>query len=169
MRKSVLLLVLVVVSMIGLAVPALAGTYRGHSRAQMLRIELTGYSWQDNTPPGSGTICCGVLHRHAGGTGTYSDPITVAVPGSGSKMQFKPRTKFYLAVLHRYVIVEDSGATRYKLPHLDVWIDGRSGTRAATDRCMSALTGATTAIQDPSPGLPVMAGPIYSRGKCRIP
>src|SRR5512135_1310636 len=36
----------------------------------------TGYTWFDNTPPGSGEISHPVLHAKAGGTGTYADPIT---------------------------------------------------------------------------------------------
>ena len=42
-------------------------------------IFLTGYSYWDNTPPGSAAIARPVVHRRAGGTGTYSDPITIAV------------------------------------------------------------------------------------------
>ncbi|MDT7631860.1 MAG: hypothetical protein QOI50_3790, partial [Pseudonocardiales bacterium] len=49
--------------------------------AKQLNIWLTGYSWQDNTPPGSSVVGEPVLHQQAGGTGTFADPITVAVPG----------------------------------------------------------------------------------------
>jgi hypothetical protein len=169
-RKALIAASLAVLALLAAATPALAGTYRAHTAhsATQLRIELTGYSWQDNTPPGSATVSHPILHNRAGGTGTYSNPITVAVPGANSTMQFPPGTRFYLAKIHRYVIVEDSGATKYELPHLDLWIDGRTGTRAATNRCMDMLTGATTAIRNAAPGLPVTTGPIYSNGKCRI-
>ena len=40
---------------------------------------ITGYTWWDNSPPGSAQIARPVLHQRAGGNGTYSDPITVAV------------------------------------------------------------------------------------------
>ena len=38
---------------------------------------LTGYSYWDNTPPGSAAISKPVIHRRAGGTGKYNDPITI--------------------------------------------------------------------------------------------
>ncbi len=135
---------------------------------RQLRVSLTGYSYHDNSPAGSPEVCCGVLHENAGGRGTYADPITVAVPGSGSGMDWKPGTRFYLPKLQRYVIVEDSGASSGE-NHLDVWIDGRDGSRSATDDCMDRITGRSTAELNPPPGRPVLAGPIFSGGKCRLP
>ena len=38
---------------------------------------LTGYSYWDNTPPGSSAISKPVIHRRAGGTGKYNDPISI--------------------------------------------------------------------------------------------
>lgn len=166
MFRPVLISVLTCVGLVALAAPAAAGTY---SPGRQLRIELTGYSWQDNTPPGSATVSHPVLHARAGGSGTYANPITVAVPGSGSSMEFEAGTRLYLPAVRRYVIVEDSGASDAELPHLDLWIDGRTGTRADTDACMEALTGTTTAVLNPGPGYPVISGPIYSGGTCRIP
>ena len=162
---------LALVAVLALAVPAWAATYNPDDSdgPSKLRIELTGYSDQDNTPANSTHICCGVIHRRAGGEGTYSNPITVAVPGSGSDVQFAKGTRFYLPTIRRYVIVEDSGATRMSLPHLDVWIDGRTGTRADTDDCMDELTGRVTAIRNPGRGYPVIEGPVYAHGRCRIP
>ena len=143
-----------------------------HGPARHLRIYLTGYSFHDNTPPLSAIISAPVLHRTAGGQGTYRDPITVAVPGSGATMKWKPGTRFYLPSVRRYVIVEDSGASPAPAgvdTHLDMWIGGRGGTRGATDDCMSKLTGTVPAVLNPSPGLPVIAGPIFGNRVCRIP
>ncbi|MDT7772734.1 MAG: hypothetical protein QOC67_1658, partial [Pseudonocardiales bacterium] len=64
--------------------------------AKQLTIWLTGYSWQDNTPPGSSIVGEPVLHKQADGQGTFADPITVAVPGHEGKMAWQPGTKFYL-------------------------------------------------------------------------
>ena len=159
-------------------VPAAAGTDSAPSAAprgrvaRQLRIFLTGYSFHDNTPPLSSIISAPILHRAAGGTGTYRDPITVAVPGSGTTMKWKPGTRFYLPSVKRYVIVEDSGASpapRGVDTHLDMWIGGQGGTRSATDACMSKLTGTVAAVLNPRPGLPVMAGPVFSNRTCRIP
>jgi hypothetical protein len=135
------------------------------------RVYLTGYSFHDNTPPEPAVVSHPILHRVAGGQGTYRDPITVAVPGGPTTMTWLPGTRFYLPTVRRYVIVEDSGASpapRGVAAHLDVWIGGRGGTTAATEDCMSRLTGAVEAIVSPLPGLPVLAGPIFT-ATCRLP
>jgi LysM repeat protein len=147
------------------AVPAARGP------AKQLRIELTGYSFQDNTPAGSAEVSHPILHKDAGGQGTFADPITVAVPGSGSDMAWQPGTRFYLPSVKRYVIVEDSGASGASGgvdTHLDMWIDGEQGSRSATDACMDKVTGDVAAQLNPPAGLPVLAGPIFGRS-CNIP
>ena len=137
-----------------------------------LSIWLTGYSWQDNTPPGSSIVGEPVLHKEAGGQGTFADPITVAVPGHQGDMDWKPGTKFYLPTVQRYVIVEDSGAAKQPAgtdTHLDMWIDGQDGTKQATDSCENEFTGKVPAQVNPPDNLPVLAGPIYNNQKCAIP
>lgn len=147
----------------GGVVPVVTGTESSVS------AELTGYSWQDNTPPGSATICCEVLHSKAGGTGTYADPITTAVPGSGgSGMEFPAGTRFYLPTLKRYVIVEDSGATKMGLPHLDVWVGGQGHSKSDSDACMNSFTGKATIIKNPSAGHPVTVGELTTSNGCKI-
>ncbi|GAA5144422.1 hypothetical protein GCM10023321_00770 [Pseudonocardia eucalypti] len=144
--------------------PAYAGT------SKQLKIELTGYSYQDNTPPGSAEVSNPVLHKKAGGTGTYADPITVAVPGKGTGI-FKAGSRFYLPTVKRYVIAEDTGASAAGSGdgHLDMWIGGEGGTKSATDACMNKITGDVPAEYNPPPGRPVLSGPIYAGGKCNIP
>jgi hypothetical protein len=135
-------------------------------------VYLTGYTWQDNTPPGSAIVSRPVLHHTADGQGTYTDPITVAVPGTPSAITWPAGTRFYLPTIERYVIVEDTGASpapRGAEAHLDVWVDGRDGTRKATDACASELTGLVRAELNPPPGRTVISGPIYANGTCRIP
>lgn len=134
-------------------------------------VYLTGYSFHDNTPPESAVVSHPILHRVAGGQGTYRDPITVAVPGSPTRMTWLPGTRFYLPTVRRYVIVEDSGASpapRDVAAHLDMWIDGRHGGTGATEDCMSRLTGTVEAVVSPPPGLPVLTGPIFA-DRCRLP
>jgi hypothetical protein len=140
--------------------------------AKQLNIWLTGYSWQDNTPPGSSVVGEPVLHQQAGGTGTFADPITVAVPGHQGAMAWQPGTRFYLPTVKRYVIVEDSGASRAPVgtdAHLDMWIGGQDGTLAATNACEDTLTGRVAAELNPPNNLPVLVGPIYANQRCNIP
>ncbi|WP_051581658.1 hypothetical protein [Pseudonocardia acaciae] len=139
---------------------------------KQLRIWLTGYSWQDNTPPGSAKVSQPVLHKEAGGEGTFDDPITVAVPGKGGGI-FKSGAKFYLPTVQRYVIVEDTGASAAPSGqdgHLDMWIGGKGGTRSATDACMDKITAkGVPAEHNPPPDRPVIKGPIYADNRCNIP
>jgi hypothetical protein len=140
--------------------------------SKALTIWLTGYSWQDNTPPGSSIVGEPILHHEAAGTGTFADPITVAVPGHAGDMDWAPGTKFYLPSVQRYVIVEDSGAAKPPTgadTHLDLWIDGRDGTKQTSDDCASQFTGYVPAQLNPPDRLPVRPGPIHARGVCNVP
>lgn len=139
------------------AAPAKAG--------RQVPIELTGYSFHDNTPAGSAEVSNPILHKTAGGRGSYADPITVAVP---SDSKFDPGTRFYLPSVRRYAIVEDSGASSSSSNHLDLWVDGEGGSESAVEACMDQLTGESTAEVNPPPGRPVILGPIFD-GSCHLP
>jgi hypothetical protein len=151
----------------------------------------TAYTWFDNTPPGSGTICCPQLHPTAGGTGTYADPITIAVGHSTATgvdvLDYPAGTRFYNYDVRRYFIVEDAcggssppqsggchslanapaGATTW----VDMWAGGTAAdSQAAAQACASKLTdgdGALhTIVEYPPAGLPVVAGPLFQNGQC---
>jgi hypothetical protein len=142
------------------------------SPSALLTVWLTGYSWLDNNPPGSSKVSHPILHGMAGGEGTYEDPITAAVAGGGGGI-WTPGARFYVSSLARYVIVEDTGASGTSSGddgHLDVWIDGRDGSREATDACMASFTAHRVPVYyNPPPGLPVISGPIFANGRCNIP
>lgn len=150
-----------------------------------LQAYVTGYSWYDNTPPGSADIAYPpsagypTLHEQAGGTGTYANPVTVAVGHSlatGESVPVWPAgTRFYVPNLRRYFIVEDACgdgptpqngpcATGYPSPAstwLDVWVGGQNGTDAGADACMSSITDVWLAIKDPASNYVVDSGDIY--------
>ncbi|WP_051343312.1 LysM peptidoglycan-binding domain-containing protein [Pseudonocardia spinosispora] len=153
------------------ATAAKADAVKTTGPTQQKKIWLTGYSYQDNTPAGSSIVSTPVLHKEAGGTGTYADPITVAVPGKGNGI-WKSGSRFYLPTVKRYVIAEDTGASPAPSGqdgHLDMWIGGQGGTKSATDACMDKITATgVTAQYNPPSNLPVIKGPIYSAGKCNI-
>lgn len=146
------------------------------------RAYVTGYSYWDNTPARSAAIARPVIHRKAGGTGTYSDPVTVAVGhvkrGGRSKMDFPAGTRFYFPDLQKYGIVEDlcgdghspqngpchSGYRGYAW--LDIYVGGKHVSAATADRCMRSITGLQPVILNPSPGLPVHVGEI-AMSNCR--
>ncbi len=148
----------------------------------------TSYSYWDNTPVGSAAIAYPVLHQTAGGTGTYTDPITIAVGYSiingQNILDYPVGTKFYIPNVRRYFIVEDlcgDSATPQNGPchtgypagtstWVDMWIDGQSGTATAVHACAAFLTDtngtAHLLIQNPASNYVVVSGAIFQNGTC---
>ena len=148
--------------------PATAGGTVLDGTAKTVTAQLTGYSYFDNTPPGSADICCPKLHQKAGGAGTYVDPITTAVPGSGGQgMETPAGTRLYVAKLKRYFIVEDSGASGSGY-RFDLWVGGQGFDESSSEQCMSEVTGDAQAILNPAAGLPVTVGPLTSSSGCKV-
>jgi len=146
---------------------------------------VTGYTYFDNTPPGSAAISNPVLHSQAGGTGTYEDPITVAVGHSRASgrdvLDYPAGTRFYMHYLKRYFIVEDTcgdGSFPETGPchvhpsnvsaWLDIWVDGQGGSESSATSCAERITGNQPVIINPGPGLTVTAGPVSKNGTCAI-
>ena len=146
-------------------------------------IYLTGYSYWDNTPPGSAEISKPVIHRKAGGKGTYSDPITIAVGhviiGSRQTLDFKAGTRFYIPNLRKYVIVEDVCGDGHRpqdgpchtgrngLPWLDIYVDGRRSASGEATQCARRITSVQKIIMNPSRDYPVVSGPLTESG-CQV-
>lgn len=150
---------------------------------QRMMVFLSGYSFWDNTPAGSATIGRPVIHETAGGTGTYEDPVTLAVGWSIQRNQhfedFKPGTLFYLPRLRKYAIVEDlcgDGPTPQSGPchtgwegyvWLDIYVDGSSDDAEVAQQCMERLTGIQATIINPRKGYQVAPGRIVESG-CKL-
>ncbi len=147
-----------------------------------MQVFLTGYSFWDNTPPGSSAIALPQIRSRAGGTGTFQDPITLAVGhvknGSRSTPDFRAGTKFYIEKLRRYAIVEDVCGDGPKpqngpchigyqgRPWIDIWVGGRHVDKNFVKNCMYRLTGLQRVIRNPAPDHPVEVGEISASG-CR--
>jgi hypothetical protein len=146
-----------------------------------LAAYLTGYSYWDNTPAGSSDISNPVIHQKAGGTGTYADPVTLAVghtiTGGKDILDYKEGTKFYVPNLRKYFIVEDTcgdGNTPQNGPchsgyqghvWLDLYVDGATASRSQSDSCMNAITDIHTVIQNPASSYAVIAGDLSANCK----
>ena len=155
------------------------------SAARTFTAYVTGYTWFDNTPAGSAAISHGVLRNRAGGTGTYADPITVAVGHDLSTgrdvLDFRAGTRFYMPYLKRYFIVEDTcgdgpspqNGACHRHPSnvsawVDIWIGGQGGTASSADACARRITGNRAVEVNPPSGRAVTAGSVSSGGRCAI-
>ena len=129
----------------------------GDGGGERSTVFVTGYTYWDNSPPGSAQIARPIIHDRADGEGTWKDPITVAV-GFGPRFPFG--TKFYLPDLKKYFIVEDlcgacsDGRSGGKYT-LDIWLDGRQISSEAASSCASKITRLQPAIYKPRSDLPV--------------
>lgn len=147
---------------------------------------VTGYTYWDNTPPGSADISNPIIHKKAGGIGTYVDPITVAVGhsiiGKSHILDYPAGTRFYIPNVRRYFIVEDTcgdGNTPQNGPchtgypagttsWVDIWIDGASGSKSVTNSCAEKITGNHLIIKNPATNYAVVSGPIFQNGACTL-
>ena len=172
------------VALLVCAAAAACGSDGPESAHRTVNAYITGYSYFDNTPPGSARISNPVLRTTAGGTGTYEDPITVAVghvrSDGGDTLDWPAGTRFYVPNIRRYLIVEDTcgdgsapqdGPCHTGYPDdaqtwLDIWIGGEGGTDREARRCMSRITGVWTVLVDPVPGLATEPGPVYQPDGC---
>jgi 3D (Asp-Asp-Asp) domain-containing protein len=143
---------------------------------KQITLHTTGYSFQDNQGGNNSTISCSTIHKNAGGDGTYNDPITAAVPGhAGQGTQIPCGTEIYVPGYQRYIIVEDTGATKYTdAEHTDIYVGGEGTSAAASKKCMDPVTTSDghpiPAIENPPPNEPVDAGPITGPGgQCQVP
>ena len=150
---------------------------------QALQAYVTGYSYWDNTPPSTVEISHPVRHRFAGGMGTFSNPVTMAIGhqiiDGEDILDIPAGTLFYLPRLRKYAIIEDTCGDgpspqdgpchigKKGLVWLDIYVDGISADKAVSDTCMSAITGVQPVVMDPGPNMSVVVGPV-TEGGCFI-
>ncbi|HEX3370209.1 MAG TPA: hypothetical protein VHS56_11585 [Candidatus Cybelea sp.] len=157
-----------------LATPANhASCYVVKQDPQRVSATITFYGWPDNSPPGN-KIAHGVIHKRAGGGGTYCNPTSFATERANDK-QIPYGIKIYVPFIKQYFIREDlcaasgpkkgSGSNGCKKLWFDLWIGGDAKSRAhAVIKCERELTPSqrVSVILYPDEGMPVAhAGPIY--------
>lgn len=155
-------------------------SFSNNHAEQRFSAYVTGYSYWDNTPPGSAAISKPVIHRQAGGRGTYNDPITIAVghviQNGRQTLDFRKGTRFYIARLRKYAIVEDVCGDGFRpqdgpchtgfqgRPWLDIYIDGHGVSASAATQCANRLTAVQQVIINPAPNYAVDVGAIADSG-----
>jgi hypothetical protein len=155
------------VSLVGNADPAQAST--SHN------FYVTLYGWPDNSPPGNAIAYpknggYPTIHNGAGGTGTYSNPVTYAT----DKSELPTGTKVYYSYLKRYFIMEDDctecdqdwtghgpdGGPKFY--HIDLWVGGQGGNSNDVINCEDNLTQTGTVIINPPSNEPVSTTPLFN-------
>lgn len=138
----------------------------------------SGYAALDNTPRGSTQIDLGGHSGNAGGTGTYGDPITLAVGHSiinGVDIGDYPYgTKWYVPNLRKYFTAADScgdGNSPQNGPcHTGyqghVWLDLYVGSSLSNRvlACENSITDLHLVIQNPATNYLVVPGAVYDTG-----
>jgi hypothetical protein len=139
------------------------------SGVRMAGVYITAYDYYVSNPHQVPATSRPVLHRRAGGTGTFANPITVAVAdGSNGGLQFRAGTKFYVPNLRAYFVAEDSmGQSSGGRVHLNVWADGRTSSASSSYNCASHVTGNYLVIRNPSRKYAVVPGPLAAHNRCR--
>ncbi len=149
-----------------------------------LRVFLTGYSYWDNTPPRSTQIARPVVHTEAGGTGTYEDPVTVAVghriDEDEHSLDFPQGTRFYLPDLQKYAVVEDlcgdgdtpqTGPCHIGFrghPWIDLYIGGKLHDADQAEDCAKLITNIQSVLIHPRADYPVSEGEVLQTS-CAMP
>lgn len=139
-----------------------------------LSLFCTLYADTDNTPPGSDAIAypknatTPSVHTKTGGTGTYADPITVAV----DIRDFPVGTRFYSKNWRAYGIAEDECAAsivdhnnNVSPKRIDWWAGGKGQSYATMDAYERSLTQTQTIIVNPDPGKNVIVGAFWDTGR----
>ena len=127
------------------------------------------------------------MHNEAGGTGTYEDPVTLAVGHSKATgedvLDIPAGTRIYLPDVRRYFIVEDScgdgPAPENGLCHvggrenggdsvwIDMWIGGQGESASLVRNCMRTVAGVFAVVFEPAKNYVVAPGPgVIHNGKC---
>src|SRR5260370_20114607 len=165
--------------LVGLALTIiLSGPYEpANASSRTINFRVTLYGWPDNSPPGNAIAYptgqgLPSIHSSAGGTGTYTDPITFAT----DQAELPAGTKIYVPHLHRYFIMEDDCTECDQdwsshgpdggpgLYHVDLWVGGE-GAQNSQDviNCEDDLTqNSGQVIVDPPATEPVYTTPLFN-------
>jgi Putative Ig domain len=167
----------ILAALLALAVGVFVTPPAAGAQTTNVKAFMTLYGWADNSPPGPGIAHTTCLHRSAGGTGTYANPITFATDVS----ELGWCTIIYVPYMKRYFIHEDECSqcdrdwTTQHLYRFDMWAGGNAQSleqpeHKALLQCESTWTRADsiddpdnpTVMVNPPDNLPVTPAPIFT-------
>jgi hypothetical protein len=160
-QRTVLCLLAALALVAGTILSVVSNTGEAHATTSQ-NFLVTLYGWPDNSPPGN-AIAYPVIHSGAGGTGTYSDPITFAT----DQNELAPGTIVYYPYLHRYFIMEDDCVQcdqdwNNGTYHIDLWVGGEGGDSNAVINCEDNLTQNSAEVDiNPPSNEPVDTTPLF--------
>lgn len=130
-----------------------------------INSKLTFYGYPDNDPPSTEIAYTCNGRTAAGGTGTYDDPVSVAVAPSA----IKPCTMLYIPYLQKYAIADDLCGQCVKdyangEYHVDIWTGNASNGGQKQIDCEDNLTPGSKqqVILNPQKGYNVNSNSLFS-------
>lgn len=143
--------------------PTIKPTVKPTTIPTQTNVYITYYGWNDNDPPGTAIAYpinenSKTIHNGAGGTGTFSDPVTFA---SDAKT-FSVGAKIYVPYIKKYAIMEDFCAS-CKGNHIDIWVGGNGANEQKLIACEEKLTRSSENIElNPPNNRPVDTSPLFN-------
>ena len=134
-------------------------------------MNVTFYGWDDNSPVGNEIAYpygegFPTVHSVAGGTGSYSDPLTMATDSA----ELAVGTLVYMSFAQKYAVMEDdcvecdSDWSTSGVRHIDVWMNS-DGTESASalSACESQWTNPSASVEvNPPENLSVNLSPLFT-------
>lgn len=151
--------------------PTFTNTPKPAQQGSTVSIYITYYGWNDNDPPGTDIAYPksdypASVHSSAGGSGTFTDPVTFA----SDPNLYPVGTKLYIPYIKKYVIMEDSCASCIKdykdgKKHIDIWAGGNGNNEDKLLACEEYWTRDSMTIEiGAQNGMEVNTTPIFNSG-----
>ncbi|OXV06412.1 hypothetical protein Egran_05820 [Elaphomyces granulatus] len=128
-------------------------------------VKQTYFGFPDNSPPGAAIAFEKCGHKLTGGTGTYTDPLTLST-ANGELNMCEIVYSFYLRKYLRYENDCEACSNDWKngIWHVDIWV-GSATVNGGQDKinCEDSMTaGNQIILRNPPSDLPVDVTPLYS-------
>lgn len=141
-------------------------------------VHTAAHTWAEASAAGTAAGKTRAPHQAGEGTGTYEDPITIAVSSGPDGQAIPAGTRIYLPDLRRYFIAEDpcgdgedqcrqGGSATGSTLRMDIRIGGEGVSAAAAEACSRQVADVGAAVLNPAGNYVVAPGAgVMHDGKC---